>query len=127
MNRRESIGQVEMPLQEGGDCAPVASIEDVRKVSEILARLGQLTAAEITRELGLVPNENSKRRVRAIARAARPGIVSFPNSAGYKLFEQCTVEEIRSCVNHWASVERDAAQTRLLFQNRLFLAFGSNA
>lgn len=125
--RRDTPGQVELSLIAGENCAPEASAEDVQKVVLILQLNGQLTAGEIAVKMGLEPTENSKRKVRAIARAARPGIVSFPNSNGYKLWEQCTVEEIRICVAHWRSVERDAAQTVMLFQNRAFATFGANA
>ena len=124
--RRETPGQIEMSLTQS-EAAPVATVEDVEKIVGILACSIQLTAAEICRELGWVINENNKRKVRAIARAARPGIVSFPNSNGYKLFRNCTVEEIRSCVNHWRSVEKDAAQTWKLFQDAMYVNFGANA
>ena len=125
--RRETPGQTELTLLAPDREAPEATHEEVQKVVGILALHGQQTAADIAGKMGLEPTENNKRKVRAIARASRPGIVSFPNSNGYKLWEQCTVEELRACVAHWRSVERDAAQTALLFQNRLFSTFGSNA
>ncbi|MDP2228563.1 MAG: hypothetical protein Q8J78_13925 [Moraxellaceae bacterium] len=100
--------------------APVASIEDVARVVSILtANKGlEMKAAEIARAMGLEVTENSKRKVRAIARAARPGILSFPSSQGYKLTDDCTLAEIEACIAAWDSVIRDATATKMLYQDR---------
>jgi hypothetical protein len=92
-----------------------ATVEDVERVVSILRTFGQLTAGQIAMRLGLAPTENSKRKVRAIARAARPGIVSFPNSEGYKLLSSCSLDEINACIATWDSVIRDATATKALF------------
>jgi len=89
------------------DPAAVASVEEVQQVVEILARLGQLTAAELCRELNRPATDNNKRKVRAIARAAFPGIISFVGSDGYKLLRQCTVDEAWACVRALENLERD--------------------
>jgi hypothetical protein len=92
-----------------------ATVEDVQRVVSILVTYGQLTAGQIAMRLGLAPTENSKRKVRAIARAARPGIVSFPNSEGYKLLSACSIDEINACIATWDAVIRDATATKMLF------------
>ena len=92
-----------------------ASIADVERVVNILKQKGELSAAEIAERLGLGVTENTKRKVRAIARAARPGIVSFPNSRGYKLASACTLDELHACIASWDSVIRDATATKKLF------------
>ena len=98
----------------------MASREDVERVVAILQANGALKAAEIAALMGLPATENSKRKVRAIARAARPGILSFPNSDGYKLSKDCTLEEINVCVSHWDSVIRDATWTKKLFLDLVY-------
>jgi len=105
-------GQLEMRYDVPVDPAASASIEDVEKVVGILSRAERMTAAEIAAELGLPATENSKRKVRAIASAARPGIVSFPNSAGYKLLRNCTLQELSACISAWDAVIRDATATK---------------
>lgn len=39
--------------------------------------------------------ENEKRAVRAIAAATNGAVVSYPGSPGYKLLDECTLEELR--------------------------------
>lgn len=61
---------------------------------------GWLTAAKIEKLSGGTQNE---RDIRKIARAAGHGIVSYPGSPGYKLWSECTVEEIAHCLNSFQS------------------------
>jgi hypothetical protein len=118
VRRLDSIGQESLDFSE--PTVPVATMKNVEDVVDVLKTHGQLSAAEIAAKLGLPPSENSKRKIRAIARAARPEIVSFPASDGYKLWGQCTVAEIEACIASFDAVIRDTTATKMLFQNRLF-------
>jgi hypothetical protein len=99
---------------EPADPAAVASVEEVQRVVAILTEKGQLTAAEICRELERPASENNKRKVRAVARAAFPGIVSFVGSDGYKLLRQCTLEEAWAAVHGLENIERDTVTKKKL-------------
>ena len=116
--RGDCTGQTEMPLTAPAE--PVASVEDVRRVVAILtaAKGVEMKAAEIAAAMGLPVTENMKRKVRAIARAARPGILSFPSSQGYKRTDDCTRDESEVCIAAWDSVIRDATATKMLYQDR---------
>lgn len=102
-NRQPELNFAEAPA----DPAAVASAEEVEKVVGILSRLGQLTAAEICREMSRPATDNNKRKVRAIARAAFPGIISFVGSDGYKLLRHCSLDEAWSAVRALENLERD--------------------
>lgn len=96
--------------------APAATTEDVERVVGVLAAAGAwMTAAGIAEMMGLEPTENNKRKVRAIAEAARPGIMSFPNSPGYKLAHLCTQEEWDTGLNAWSSLKRKITQTEATY------------
>ncbi len=105
--------------------APEATVKDVELVVAILRESGQMTAAQIAIRLGWPPTETRKRKVRAIARAARPGIVSFPNSEGYKLLANCTLDEINACIACWDSVIRDATASKALYLQALYSREGA--
>jgi hypothetical protein len=80
--------------------APKVRPAEVQRLVALLVKEGtSLTAAQICPLFfGKVPTESRKRRVRAIARAARPRIVSFPNSDGYDLWERCNTEALWDCI-----------------------------
>lgn len=101
------VKQAEMNFEAPADPSAVATAEEVEKVVVILERRGQLTAAEICVALERPANENNKRKVRAIARAAFPGIVSFVGSDGYKLLRQCSIDEAWAAVRALENIERD--------------------
>ena len=98
----------------------VASIEEVQKVVTILGQFGMLTSGEICVKLGLLVNDNNKRKVRAIARASYPGILSFVGSDGYKLAKDCTLEEIWAARNALARGKRDLICKELLLDQLIF-------
>jgi hypothetical protein len=76
--------------------APEVSAEEVARFVAILKKAGaRQTAAEISALMYGTVTESLKRKIRAIASAARPRVVSFPGSNGYTLLERCTLEEIR--------------------------------
>lgn len=109
-----TASQVEMNFA-APDPAAVASQKDVERVVSILSDAGQLTAAEICLKWGLKPSENNKRKVRAVARASWPGIVSFVGGDGFKLLRQCSLDEAWAAVRALENQDRDAViKKRLL-------------
>lgn len=110
-NRQEELDFTAKPA---ADPSAVASIDDVEKVVAILKANGLQTAAQICAKLGLEATETSKRKVRAVAKAARPHIVSFPNSKGYKLAADCSVEEIWAWISSLEAEIVDRTQTKKL-------------
>ena len=70
--------------------------EDVERLVNALVAAGEpMTAGRLAVFLFAVDTEGNRRRVRAIASAGRPRIVSFPGSNGYELLERCSEEELR--------------------------------
>lgn len=84
--------------------APVISSEEVEWLVAVLRDKGWVKAAQIETLSGGTKND---RRIRAIARAAGHGIVSYPGSPGYKLWSDCTMEEIHHCLSAWQSQIND--------------------
>lgn len=110
-------GQVELDFTAKTEAAPAASIDDVERLVSVLRAHGQLTAAEICEKLGMPPSETNKRKIRAAAEAGRPGIVSFPNSAGYTLSAVCTDEEKLACLAAWASYREKITRVEVMYRN----------
>ena len=125
--RQDAPGQIELTLIAPPVEVPEATVRDVELVVGILREKGQQTAAQIAVAMGWEPTENKKRKVRAIARAARPGIVSFSGSAGYKLFKDCTVEEINACLAMLDYTIRDYTLTKKLMQDALYSRTGGQS
>jgi hypothetical protein len=75
---------------------------------------GWMTACEISNALG-IPTTSFDRRVRAIASAAMPEIVSYPGSPGYKLFGRCTIEEIQHCISAFQSQGTDMLKRSVVY------------
>jgi hypothetical protein len=92
--------------------APVATAEEVEWLVDMLKGKGWLTAAKLE---AIAQGTKNDRKIRAIARAAAPGIVSYPGSPGYKLWSECTMEEINHCLNAWDSQIRDNTARRMLY------------
>lgn len=113
---RKSDNQPELDFTTATEAAPVASMEDVERLDGILREHGQLTAAEICEHLGLMPTETNKRKIRAAAEAGRPGIVSFPNSPGYKLSAQCNDAEKWACLAAWSDLREKITRTETLYR-----------
>ena len=74
---------------------------------------GWFTAAEIAERMG---DDTTDRRVRKLASAACPGVVSFPGSPGYKLWQQCSVEEINHCIEAFESQGSDMLKRSVLYR-----------
>ena len=84
------------------------------QIARVVAELGfkgtWMTADELAIALGM-----NDRKVRAIADAAMPQIVSFPGSPGYRLFQHCTVAEITRCIDAFQSQGRDMLKRAVLY------------
>lgn len=115
------MSQLEMDYSAEIEAAPSATVGEVQAIVRILQAEGGkwMKASAIARKLGWKQDENRKRKVRAIARAARPGIVSYPSSPGYKLLADCTLDEINIAVSAWDVVIRDATGSKLLMLQAL--------
>lgn len=100
--------------------APAVSLADVERLAGALAGGSWMTAADLAAVIYGAPTEANKRRVRAVASAAAPGVVSFPGSPGYKLLGACTADELHACVDSYASQSDDMRRRRDLYRRALF-------
>ena len=74
----------------------------VQDLIKVLRGRDWTRAREIIRQTGW-----SDRQIRALANESRHRIVSYPGSPGYKLFEDCTVDEIHRAINAIGSQTRE--------------------
>lgn len=91
---------------------PAASVGEVARLVELLSGKGWQTAAELAVRSG----GWSDRKVRLIASAAVPGVVSYPGSPGYKLWAECSVEEINHAIEAFESQARDMAGRAIFYR-----------
>jgi quinol monooxygenase YgiN len=104
--------------------APAVSLREVEMLVDVLGGIGRWsTASDLATHLGAGYND---RKVRAIAAAAMPQIVSYPGSPGYKLFRDCTVEEINHCIEAFESQGRDMLKRALLYRQAYHRRFRGN-
>ena len=66
---------------------------------------------------GLLGKGWTDRKVRAVASACVPNVVSYPGSPGYKLWDACTIEEINHAIAAFESQARDMTQRAILYRN----------
>lgn len=79
--------------------APQATPQQVQRLIAELRQAGKsLFAAELALKLFGKATETAKRRVRAVAKAAKPRVVSFPGSDGYDLLARVKVAELWRCI-----------------------------
>lgn len=97
--------------------APIASMEEVEWLVTLLTGRGWMTAAQL--EIAASGTKND-RKIRAIARAAAPGIFSYPGSPGYKLWKECTIDEIRHGLAAMESQIRDMTLRRALYERAFY-------
>lgn len=107
------------PGQNGPRFAP----EEVQRlVGELQAAGGALTAGLLALRMFSNDTEGHRRRVRAIASAARPRVVSFPGSNGYDLWDRCSEADIRHGIaairTQATAMLRDAALYQAAFEVR---------
>ncbi len=94
--------------------APVVTPEQVAQLVAVLHEAaGWISAKEIAAKMG---EDTGDREVRAIASAARPVVVSFPGSPGYKLWALCTVQEIDRCILAFESQGNDMIRCAVLYR-----------
>lgn len=101
---------LELGLQLPGPAVPSAEVE--RLVAVLREGGGWMTAEEIAAKM----EKTTERRIRKVASAAAPAIVSFPGSPGYKLWANCTVEEINHAIEAFESQARDMIKRANLFR-----------
>jgi hypothetical protein len=94
--------------------APEVTTEEIANlVGRLRVEGAWMTAAELAAAMGA---GMSDRRVRKIASAAAPAVVSYPGSPGYKLWQLCSVEEINHCINALESQGRDMIKRAVLYR-----------
>ena len=86
--------------------APTASVGDVAALVKALTGKDWQTADSL-----------------AVARASAPGIVSYPGSPGYKLWSECSVEEIDRTIAAFESQATDMTARALLYRDAYFRRF----
>ena len=90
------------------------SAEQVEQLVAVLRQEGDwLTAEAIAARMG---QGVSDRKVRKIASAACPAVVSFPGSRGYKLWQLCEVGEINHCIEAFESQGNDMIKRAVLYR-----------
>lgn len=101
------IDQLQLPVRTP---APSVTADDVER---LLGALGDrwVTASDLGLALGW-----SDRKVRAVAAAAMPHVVSYPGSPGYRLFQHCTIEEINHCIEAFESQGSDMLKRAILYR-----------
>ena len=100
--------------------APTASVGDVAALVKALTGKDWQTADSLAVALG---DKWTDRKVRAVARASAPGIVSYPGSPGYKLWSECSVEEIDRTIAAFESQATDMTARALLYRDAYFRRF----
>lgn len=112
--------------------APEVSPEQVEQLVNVLVRgphwlteeerlqaNGWMTAAQIASQLEGI----SDRKVRKIAGAAAPAVVSFPGSPGYKLWATCTVDEINHAIASFEAQGSDMIKRANLYRRAFHRRF----
>jgi hypothetical protein len=91
--------------------------EDVQRLVSTLKRETKWqTARELAALLfGKDCNPNTERKIRAIASAACPVVVSYPGSPGYRHFDHCTMQELNHCTNAFHSQGVDMFKRETLY------------
>lgn len=104
--------------------APKIAPEDVERLVSALDQAGgRMSGTELAERIYGQGTEGLKRRVRAIAKAARPRVVSFPGSDGYQLWERCTIEEIQHGIEALESQGKDMIREANIFRMALHRGF----
>jgi hypothetical protein len=101
--------------------APAIKPEDVQRLVSTLKRQSTWqTARDLAALLyGKDCTPNTERKIRAIASAAAPVVVSYPGSPGYRHFDHCTMEELNNCTNAFHSQGRDMFARAVLYSKAI--------
>ncbi len=101
--------------------APAVSEADVAQLVAVLREAGDwLTAKECAALMG---DGVTDRAGRAIASAARPVVVSFPGSKGYKLWQLCTIAEVSHCIATFESQGSEMIKMAVLYRQAFHKRF----
>jgi hypothetical protein len=93
--------------------APEVAPEQVEQLVAVLRDSGGwMTAVEIAARI----EGASERRIRKIASAAAPAVVSFPGSPGYKLWAACSVDEINHAIEAFEAQATDMIKRANLYR-----------
>lgn len=84
---------------------------------------GWMTAAEVAAQI----EHATERSVRKVASAAAPAVVSYPGSPGYKLWADCTVDEINHAIEAFESQARDMIKRANLFRQAYHRRFRASS
>ncbi|MCX6952590.1 MAG: hypothetical protein NTV51_10570 [Verrucomicrobia bacterium] len=102
--------------------APQVTPEQVEQLVAVLRDAGDwISAKDIAAKMG---EDVDDRDVRAIASIARPVVVSFPGSPGYKLWGLCTVAEITRCIHAFHSQGSDMIKCAVVYRVAYHKHFG---
>lgn len=105
-------GELDLKLK-----APRLDPVDVEKLVEVLRRARVwVTARQICEILYGQSSDALERRVRLSASAAVPEVVSYPGSPGYRLWSECTVDEITHCIESFESQGRDMLKRAVAYR-----------
>jgi hypothetical protein len=105
---------------------PEVSLDEIEQLVGVLRQApdaeadGWLTAVEIAAKMGKGVTD---RKVRKIASAACPAVVSFPGSKGYKLWQRCTVAEVTHCIEAFESQGKDMMKRAVLYRRAYHRTF----
>jgi len=110
--RQPDPAQTEISFDTKVEKSPAATVGEVAKLVELLRGEGWQTAEALAVRSG----GWSDRKVRRVASAAVPGVVSFPGSPGYKLWDECSVDDINHAIEAFESQARDMAARALLYR-----------
>lgn len=106
--------ETQLDLLKSAAPSTLVTVGEIERVCGLLRENGEwMTAKDIALALHQPPA--FERRVRAIASAAVPQIVSFPGSPGYKLWQHCSVEEINHCIEAFQSQGNDMLKRAVLY------------
>lgn len=106
-------------MNETGELALTLPGPDVSpaEVQQLIAVLhdadGWLGAKEIAARMA---HGTTDRDVRAIANAARPAVVSYPGSPGYKLWQLCSLEEVNHCIEAFEHQGKEMIKCGVLYR-----------
>lgn len=104
--------------------APKATPEQVtRLISELRRAKRSLLAAELAQLMFGKTTETAKRRVRVVAKAARPRVVSFPGSDGYDLWARCNINQLWTCVYQLETHGKELINEAHVFRKALHSGF----
>lgn len=100
--------------------APAAKPEQVQRMIAELKKAGHSMRAE---ELAVImfgrADETTKRRVRAVAKAAKPRVLSFPGSDGYDLFARVSIDELWRCIYEMEAAAKSLLQEAASYRKAL--------